>query len=160
MARRGPITAAFTIREYQDRDETQLVGLIRELQAFEFPLYRWGKQPEDIGPWYVQVAKEQCAKYEGSILVAEAENLLLGYATIMTKCEDDENDDEIAYTYAQIYDLVVTRSARRKGIGNALMQACEDKARSAGRKIFRIGVLAQNTGAIAAYQNFCFAPYH
>jgi GNAT superfamily N-acetyltransferase len=153
MARRGRITRRFTIRRYRDGDEAQVVELARELQAFESPLYMWGKPPEDIGPWYLEETKKWCAKNDGVILVA-------GYATILTKCESDGTSDEIAYTYAHVADLVVTESARRQGIGEALLAACEKEARSRGRKIFRIGVLARNTGAIAAYTNFGFAPYH
>jgi GNAT superfamily N-acetyltransferase len=112
-----------------------------------------------MGPWYIEDTKKWCAKDEGFILVAEASAKLVGYATILTKCEEDGAIDEIAYTYAQVADLVVTQSARRKGIGNALLKACEDKARAAGRKILRIGVLSQNSGAISAYHSFGFAPY-
>jgi GNAT superfamily N-acetyltransferase len=160
MARRGRITRRFTIREYQDSDETQVVELVRELQAFESPLYLWGKPPEDIGPWYLQETKKWCAKNEGIILVAEHARQLLGYATILTKCESDGDGDEIAYTYAHVADLAVTKSARRQGIGKALLAACEKEARAKGSKIFRIGVLSRNEGAIAAYQDFGFAPYH
>ena len=92
--------------------------------------------------------------------MAEAASVLLGYATILTKCEEDGTSDEIAYTYAQVDDLVVTQLARRKGVGKALLRASEDKARAAGRKFLRIGVLSQNSGAISAYHDFGFAPYH
>jgi GNAT superfamily N-acetyltransferase len=123
-------------------------------------MYRWGKRPEDIGPWYLAEHKKWCAKNEGVILVAERAKALLGYATILTKCEADGASDEIAYTYAHVAELIVTESARRQGIGEALLAACEKEARAKGRKIFRIGALARNTGAIAAYCNFGFAPYH
>ena len=72
----------------------------------------------------------------------------------------DGTSDEIAYTYAHVADLVVTESARRQGVGKALLKACEKEARAKGRKIFRIGVLSRNEGAIAAYHDFGFAPYH
>ena len=160
MARRGRITRPFTIREYKDSDEAQVVDLVRELQAFESPLYQWGKPPEDIGPWYLEETRKWCAKNDGIILVAEHAKVLLGYATILTKCEADGTSDEIAYTYAQVADLVVTESARRQGVGKALLKACEKEARAKGRKILRIGVLSRNEGAIATYRDFGFAPYH
>ncbi len=159
MARRGRIIRRFTIRQYRDSDEAQVVELARELQAFESPLYQWGKTPADIGPWYVEETKKWCTKNEGVILVAEHAKALLGYATVLTKCESDGAGDEIAYTYAHVADLVVTESARRQGIGEALLLACEKEARARSRMIFRIGVLAQNAGAIAAYKKFGFAPY-
>ena len=159
MARRGCITRLFTIRQYRDSDETQVVELVRELQAFESPLYKWGKPPADIGPWYIEETKKWCSKNEGVILVAEHDNALLGYATILTKCESDGTGDEIVYTYAHVADLVVTESARRQGIGEALLEACEKEARAKGRRIFRINVLSRNEGAIAVYHKFGFSPY-
>ena len=77
MARRGRITRRFTIRRYRDGDEAQVVELARELQAFESPLYMWGKPPEDIGPWYLEETKKWCAKNDGVILVAEHAKALL-----------------------------------------------------------------------------------
>ncbi|MBZ0261567.1 MAG: GNAT family N-acetyltransferase [Hyphomicrobiales bacterium] len=160
MARRGRITSRFTIREYEDRDESQVVELVRELQAYEAPMYKWGKAPEDIGPWYIAESKKWCAKNEGTILVAECDGTLLGYATLLASCEADGTGDEIAYTYAHVADLSVTSSARRQGIGTALLARCEELARGKGRKIFRIGVLSVNQAALAAYVKFGFAPYH
>ncbi len=43
MARRGRITRPFTIREYRDSDEAQVVELVRELQAFEVAAVQVGK---------------------------------------------------------------------------------------------------------------------
>ena len=141
MARRGRITRLFTIRQYRDSDEAQVVELARELQAFESPLYLWGKPPEDISPWYVEETKKWCAKNEGLILVAEHAKALLGYATILTKCESDGTGDEIAYTYAHVADLVVTESAGRQGIGEALLAACEKKPGPRAAKFFALEFL-------------------
>jgi GNAT superfamily N-acetyltransferase len=160
MARRGSIAAGFTIREYRDGDEAQVVGLVRELQLHEQPFYRWGKRPEDIGAWYIDDAKKWMEKRDGVMLVAERRNMLLGYASVLTKCEADGTGDEVAHVFAHVADLVITRNERGKGIGQALLAKCEWIARSKGRNILRIGVLAHNTMAIEAYQRFGFNPYH
>ena len=123
-------------------------------------MYKWGKAPEDIGPWYIAETKKWCAKNDGTIFVAERDAALLGYATLLAGCEADGTGEEIAYTYAHVADLSVTSSARRQGIGTALLERCEELARSKGRKIFRIGVMSANQAAIAAYGRFGFAPYH
>jgi ribosomal protein S18 acetylase RimI-like enzyme len=160
MARSGSIAAGVAIREYADGDMAQVVDLVRELQAHEQPLYRWGKPPEDIGPWYIDDAKTWMEKRDGTMLVAERGNTLLGYASILAKCDVDGTSDEVAHTFAHVADLVITRSARGKGIGQALLAECEKIARAKGRTILRIGVLAQNTMAIEAYRKFGFEPYH
>jgi ribosomal protein S18 acetylase RimI-like enzyme len=137
-----------------------VVELVRELQTHEVALYRWGKPPEDIGPWYVADAKKEMAKREGFMLVAERGSQLLGYASVLTKCEVDGTSDEIAHVYAHVADLVVAATARRQGVGQALLGECEKIARGKGRNILRIGVLAQNMMAIDAYIKFGFKPYH
>ena len=160
MARRGRITRPFTIREYQDSDEAQVVELVRELQQHEAPLNQWAKAPEEIGPWYIEEVKKWCAKQEGIILLAEHEARLLGYATVLCTCEEDGADGDFAYLYALVAHLVVTESARGEGIGKALLEACERLARAKARPVLRIGVLSGNLGALQAYQKFGFTPYH
>ncbi len=133
---------------------------MRELQEHEAPINRWGKPPGDIGAWYIAEAKSWCAKSEGTILVAEGGEGLLGYACHLNKCEEEGTDGDIAYFYAFVADLVVTRQARGQGIGRALLAACENMARVAERKVLRIGVLARNESALRVYLNFGFAPHH
>jgi GNAT superfamily N-acetyltransferase len=140
-------------------DEPQVVELVRELQSHEAPMYKWGKPPEDIGPWYIEDTKKWCRENDGTILVAEAAGRLLGYATLLAKCEADGTGDEIAYTYALVADLVVTSLARRQGVGTSLLMHCEELARKKGRSIFRIKVLSANRSAIAAYGRFGFSPH-
>ncbi len=133
---------------------------MRELQRHEHPLYRWGKPPEEIGAWYIEDAKKWMEKRDGVMLVAEHGNSLLGYASVLTKCEVDGKGDEIAHAFAHVADLVVTRGQRGKGIGQALLAECEKIARGKSRNILRIGVLTQNTMAIEAYLKFGFHAYH
>lgn len=159
MARPSGITSAFTIREYRDSDQAQVVDLIRELQAHEAPMHRWGKSPEDIGPWYITGLMKRMARQAGYLFVAEQAGMLFGYAAVLTCCEEDGADDDIAYTYALVADLAVTRDARRQGIGQALLSACEQVARGKGCTVMRIGVLAGNEMAIGAYGKFGFEPY-
>jgi GNAT superfamily N-acetyltransferase len=134
--------------------------LVRELQTHESPFNEWGKPPEDIGAWYIAEVKRRCTKHEGTILIAAGEMTLLGYACLLSKCEEEGTDGDIAYEYAYIADLVVTRSARGQGIGKALLNACESIAREKDRKVLRIGVLTQNEGAKQVYLNFGFTPHH
>jgi GNAT superfamily N-acetyltransferase len=160
VARRGRISPAFTIREYRDSDEPQVIELVRELQTHESPFNKWGKPPEDIGSWYIAETKNWCAKREGIMLVAEHANVLLGYASLLNKCEEEGTGGDFAYLYAYIADLVVTKSARGQGIGRALLRACEKIARDKGGRVLRIGVLAQNENAKQVYLNFGFVPHH
>jgi GNAT superfamily N-acetyltransferase len=121
---------------------------------------RWGKAPEEIGAWYIIEVKKWCAKQDGTILIAERGKTLLGYANLLSKCDEDGTGGDFAYAYALVTDLVVTKSARGQGIGKALLEACENIARAKGRQVLRIGVLSKNESALQIYQNFGFTPHH
>jgi ribosomal protein S18 acetylase RimI-like enzyme len=151
MARRGRITRRFTIREYQDSDEAQVVMLVRELQAYESAIYDRMKPVDEIGPWYVDNLKADVAKYNGAFLVADEGRKLLGYASLLTEVTSADDPDEILYSYAYVGDLAVTTSHRGQGIGRALIEECETIARAAGQKWLRVGVLAANTSAREFY---------
>jgi ribosomal protein S18 acetylase RimI-like enzyme len=62
----------------------------------------------------------------------------------------------VFYAHAYIGDLIVTKSARRLGVGAALLAECEKLARVAGEKWLRITVLAANLEAVHVYRRFGF----
>lgn len=144
------------IREYSESDQERLIALIRELQAHEVVLYDRMKPEAEMGVWYIDLLKKQCAEGAGVILIAEENGAALGYAVVLTRAVEDGTGDEVAYDYAYIVDLVVAREARRRGIGGLLLQDCERRAREAGRADLRITVLAANRGAHELYRSFGF----
>jgi len=144
------------IREYRETDAERMLSLIRELQAHEAALYERMKPVADMGHWYIDLLKKQCAKDDGTILIAEENGTALGYATILTNVIEDGTADEVAYSYAHVGDLVVSQQARRRGVGKMLLEECERRSRAAGRNELRITVLARNEGAYRTYQSFGF----
>jgi ribosomal protein S18 acetylase RimI-like enzyme len=144
------------IREYRETDAEAMLPLIRQLQAHEVALYDRMKPVADMGPWYIDLLKKQCAKDDGVILIAEEDGTALGYATILTNVIEDGSADEVAYAYGHVGDLVVAAAARRRGIGKLLLAECERRARAAGRDELRITVLALNNGARDTYRSFGF----
>lgn len=143
------------IRRYEDRDLDPLIGLIQELQAHELSLFDRMKHPDDIGEAYVADLQCQCREQAGQILIAEHRGHLAGYAAVMTNVVQDDAD-EVAYTYALISEIAVTRRYRGKGLGRRLLGECERHAVAAGTRWLRIGVLAGNTGAHRLYRKFGF----
>lgn len=133
------------IRSYTEADQSQVLELARELQAHEVPFFDRMKPASDIGLWYIDLLRGQCAEHDGVFLVAEIDGNCVGYATILIKMSEDGKGDEIAYDYAYIGDLVVSRSLRGHGIGSRLIEECERMAKQAGRDEIRLGVLAANT---------------
>lgn len=61
-------------------------------------------------------------------------------------------DHRIAADEAWIEELAVAPEARRSGVARALLAACEEQARSQGRRRLTLWVTGENTGAIALYQ--------
>jgi GNAT superfamily N-acetyltransferase len=148
------------IKPYTSTDYDAFISLARELQGYETQFYDLMKPAEEIGPWYLDLLEEYSRKEDGTILIAWVNGRALGYASIFTKVEEDGKREEVAYTYAYVADLVVTETARGRGIARRLLDACEDYARRAGRPELRITVLAQNARAHEVYRAFGFDDLH
>lgn len=155
----GP-PGAPTIRDYRPGDEAALLDLVRALQAHEGTVFDRMKPPEAIGAWYVERLEARCRESDGAILVAERDGLLVGYAVILTRESAADEIDEVDYDYAYVMDLLVAADFRGMGIGRALLDACEARARAAGVRWLRISSLARNETAMAAYRRAGFDPLY
>jgi ribosomal protein S18 acetylase RimI-like enzyme len=149
-----------TIRPYEERDLPALLELVRELQASEAAIYDRMKPAHQMDVWYVDLLKKQCVEEDGTMLVAEENGAVVGYATILTNVVEDGTGDEVRYCYAYVGDLVTARIARGRGIARLLLDECERRARAAGRDELRINVLAENDRAHHVYRSFGFADLH
>lgn len=144
------------IRSYRAADLDALIGLVRELQAFEQHIYDRLVPEAEIGAWYVERLLADCVVHKGEIRVATRGQLIVGYATIMTDVVCDEERDEIVYSYAYVGDLSVTATERGQGVGQALLADCEAIARATGAKWLRITAHAANDRARKLYCAFGF----
>lgn len=84
------------------------------------------------------------------ILVAVEDDAVLGYA-IAKLCEN-KNPAQGAYVTFYIDDLNVSASARRKGVGSALLDACRRLAKEKNCYNVTLNVWAFNEGAIRFYE--------
>lgn len=148
------------IRPYSAADSGPLLDLARELQGFEAVLYERMKPVSDIGPWYLDLLKQYCQKDDGTILMAWESGRAIGYATIFTNVVEDGSREELPHSLAKVGDLVVTETARGRGIARKLLEECERLARIAGRDEIRISVLARNSHAHDVYWGAGFEDHH
>jgi GNAT superfamily N-acetyltransferase len=145
-----------TVRPYDRRDLAAVVRLVRELQAHEAALFDRMKPAENMGIWYVDLLEKWNREEDGTLLVAEENGEVVGYATILTNVVEDGTGDEVSYTYAYVGDLVTSGTVRGRGIGKLLLEECERRARLAGRDELRVTVLAKNERAREVYRRFGF----
>lgn len=147
------------IREYRPEDRDQVVAVVRDLQRHEGRLYDRMLPPEAIGGWYVETQLRECAAAGGVILVAKFGRAVAGYASLLVDVSSAGDHDEVDYFYAYVQDLGVSQALRGRGIGTALLAACEERARRAGRKWLRLSVLAANGDALKLYRRLGFEPH-
>ena len=147
------------IRPYRPDDLEGFVAVVRDLQRHEGALYDRMLPAEAIGGWYAEIRLRECAEAGGVMLVAELDGAVAGYATLLLTVSSVEDQDEADYLYAYIQDLGVAAGLRGRGIGTALIAACEERARRAGRQWLRISVLAANADAERLYRREGFEPH-
>jgi GNAT superfamily N-acetyltransferase len=158
MANHDVYGRKIAVRRMTPDDRPAVLSLVRELQAHELSVFDRMIRPQDITDSYLDHLDEDCATYDGVVLVAVEGWRVTGYASLMRRAFA-ESYDEVHYTYAYIGDLVVTHDARGQGIGRALIEACEAEARASGAKWLRISVLAKNAAAHALYRSAGFADH-
>jgi [ribosomal protein S18]-alanine N-acetyltransferase len=84
------------------------------------------------------------------LLVAIADGALAGYALVALRK---------GTAAARLYSIAVDRRVGRRGIGRALMAACERYAAAQGRVALRLEVRADNDAAIALYHRLGFRQF-
>ena len=148
-----------SVREYRPEDKGRVIEIVRDLQRHEGGLYDRMLPPSTIGAWYVNKQLQECTEGGGVILVAEYDGAVVGYASILMDVSSADDIDEVDYIYAYVNDLGVTQGMRGRGVGTALLTACEERARRADRKWFGLSVLAANTDALRLYRRLGFDPH-
>jgi len=127
-----------------------------ELQDVERKLNPRMPSGADIVDDYIPDMLNRCVECEGKILVAEIDDDVVGYATIMTRVTSEEVEDR-GIEYGLVSDLVVMPKYRGQGHGRQLLEAAESYARNCGVKWLRVGVLAGNHSAQELYASMGFA---
>jgi GNAT superfamily N-acetyltransferase len=150
------VSATIRIRDYMPADQAALIGLVRELNVFEGQWNEFARPAADIGPWYVADLLNQCAKDQGTVLIAERDGKTVGYAVVYVGLSTIGDRDEVDYRYGRIGDLCVTEGCRGSGIGRALIAECEARTRAAGVTVLTIRHDANNVRPAQLYERLGF----
>jgi GNAT superfamily N-acetyltransferase len=126
------VTEAIRVRRVQGPSETDLAGLTDVLidcveggasVSFMLPL------TESKARVFWRETLESCARGERALWVAEERGAMLG--TVQLVLDLPENQPH----RGEIAKMLVTRAARRRGVGAALLVAAEEHARRIGRTL-------------------------
>lgn len=145
------------IRKFAARtDVLNLRQCLIELQNFERALDPRMPSGEDIVDDYIADMLRRCRECNGTVLVAEVDNEVAGYVTVMAKVSSEEIGAG-DFEFGLVTDIVVLPGYRRTGLGKDLLAAAEAYAKANGVKWLRIGALAANHAAIAMYSSMGFS---
>ncbi len=104
---------------------------------------------------YIPQMLDRCTQCDGRVFVAELNEEVAGFATILPKVASEEIEDG-DIEYGLVSDLVVARKYRKRGIGRMLLKAAETYAKSNEVRWLRIGVLAKNDFVDGLYDSMGF----
>ena len=144
------------IRDFIDTDSTAVVEILGEMQAAELPFNPRMKPVTAIGPWYVAMLK---AQEDAAFLVAEFGGKCAGFAVVLLNVIESGDGELKPYVHAHVTELGVAQIARGQGLGSALLQECERRARLAGRDEMTLSVYCGNESAQKLYQRAGFADF-
>ena len=128
-----------------------MIALHQELQSYE----RAFRQSRATGR---DVSEQQVAEYEATLtedaanarlLVAERDGALIGFTFFLAEGEMLEADPAQVY----VQDIMVTASARRTGVGRALMDQIRRFMAERGIRRIDLQVLVGNDAALAFYRS-------
>ena len=140
------------------QDEILFAGFIDALQAYERAFEPDRRVDPRAGADYLPVLFKRVAEHDGCIFVAELAGRPVGWAVF--HCLEGPVYLEPAERRAGLVaELYLEEAARGRGLGKALLQACEAAARARGLKRLQIGVHSGNARARQAYTAAGFAPY-
>ena len=139
-------------------DREQLHEFIMGTQRFESAFEPNRRLDRPVAAEYLALLEADVRSKGGRILVVEQAGKLLGWGVVHAQ-EDDVYVIGEERSFAYISELFVVEAVRGKGVGRALIAACEDWARSKGLNVIQIGVLPGNRRAASIYEKAGYSPY-
>jgi GNAT superfamily N-acetyltransferase len=139
-------------------DEPACLSFIAGLQRHEHRFEPDRRIDPAVAEDYFAVLIKRVAEHQGRIFIAEMNGAAIGWAVFVVEQNaiyvvEDER------TYGYVAELFVNEEARGRGIGQALIAACEAQGRAHGLKLMMIGVLAGNRRTASIYAQAGYSPY-
>ncbi len=152
-------TGALRIRAAASRDTFAIRSAVIELQEYERRLH-WSRPPgEAIADGYLAWLQQQAAARDGAILVAEIDRKFAGFVAGWVEQNEWIAETPDSNRFGFVSDICVMPPYRGRRIAERMLAAIETHLAAAGITVMRLGVLAANLPAQAAYGRAGFAPY-
>ena len=134
-------------------EEHEEAGRVTADAYREFGVDRWGDYGE-------RLADVRARAGHAAVLVAVEDGRILGTATleIERRIPGGHSRDPLGPDEAHIRMLGVDPDARGRGVGRALVEACIERAREAGKGRLTLNTTEQMGAAIAMYRSLGFEP--
>ncbi|HOB67564.1 GNAT family N-acetyltransferase [Ottowia sp.] len=140
------------VRAVDYRDEAHRTALVALLQAYaRDPMGGGVPLPDDVRS---RLCDDLAALPAAASFIAWQGDAAVGLANTFESYSTFK-----ARPLLNVHDLVVLPAHRARGVGQALLSACEAHARARGCCKLTLEVLSGNQRALRSYQRFGFAPY-
>ena len=140
-------------------DEEAILSFIDGMQLFEHAIEPDRRIDATVAKEFFDEIVARVESRGGAVLVYEDDGARVGWAVVYR----DENDIYVRSqerAFALISELFVVETARGRGIGRALIAACENWARARGLNVVMISVLRDNRRAERIYRAAGFETYY
>jgi ribosomal protein S18 acetylase RimI-like enzyme len=146
------------VRSATTLDRPFLRRAVVELQDHERQLHKTRLPGEQIADTYLDWILRQAGD-SGAVLVAELRGVSVGFASGWIERTQNLSETADSNSFGYISDICVLPSYRGQGIAGLLLDALSERLSDAGVTRVRIGSLAANRLACAAYERAGFTPY-
>ena len=136
-----------SIRQARSDDRDFVAGMVPSLLAFGSPAWQ---DREALAPGFREMLAHAIGNQgrRSTVLIAEAaDGTPLGFISLKVR------EDAAGIERAHVADLAVADSARRTGVGTALMKAAESWARDLGMGVLSLDVWSSNETALRFYRH-------
>ena len=140
-------------------DETAAHAFSMASQVFEHAFEPDRRLDPAVAGEHLATLVTRTAERQGRMFVAEDEDSVIGWA-VFTVEQNPVFVVRSERSCGYIAELFVDERLRGRGVGRALIAACEDEARRLGLGHVRIGVLPGNARAAGVYARAGYEPCH
>jgi GNAT superfamily N-acetyltransferase len=148
-----------TISPFHQSDLAIVIHYVEAIQEFERIHVPELKSGREIGRDYASMLIRRVAESNGSILMARAEIVTVGFGCAWVQSDDDMLLRDDARTHAYVSDIFVEDAWRRRGIALQILSALEMEMHSRGCRRIRICSKATNHVSLECYNKAGYRPY-